>query len=66
MFLQLAALQWMNSETGEVDEVYLVYTDFVNMGRQVATVKKLLPLELEGEGRVKDFEHQSSGPVCGV
>jgi F-type H+-transporting ATPase subunit gamma len=50
--------------TGVVDEVYLVYTSFVNMGRQVATVKKLLPLELEGEGRVKDFEHQSSGPAA--
>jgi F-type H+-transporting ATPase subunit gamma len=49
---------------GVVDEVYLVYTSFVNMGRQVATVKKLLPLELEGEGRVKDFEHQSSGPAA--
>ena len=51
-------------KTGEVDEVYLVYTSFVNMGRQVATVKKLLPLELEGEGRVQDFEHQSNGPAA--
>jgi F-type H+-transporting ATPase subunit gamma len=51
-------------KTGAVDEVYLVYTSFVNMGRQVATVKKLLPLELEGEGRVKDFEHQSNGPAA--
>jgi F-type H+-transporting ATPase subunit gamma len=51
-------------KTGAVDEVYLVYTSFVNMGRQVATVKKLLPLDLEGEGRVKDFEHQSSGPAA--
>jgi len=49
-------------KTGAVDEVYLVYTSFVNMGRQVATVKKLLPLELEGEGRVQDFEHKSIGP----
>ena len=48
---------------GNVDEVFLVYTDFVNMGRQIATVKKLLPLELEGEGLVEDFEHKaSSGP----
>lgn len=48
---------------GNVDEVFLVYTDFINMGRQVATVKKLLPLELEGEGLVEDFEHKaSSGP----
>jgi F-type H+-transporting ATPase subunit gamma len=42
---------------GEVDEVYLVYTDFINMGRQVATMKKLLPLEVgKGEGRVEEFE----------
>jgi len=49
---------------GSVDEVYLVYTDFVNMGRQVATVKKLLPLELEGEGLVHDFEAKSTGPTA--
>jgi F-type H+-transporting ATPase subunit gamma len=51
---------------GNTDEVYLVYTDFVNMGRQVTTVKKLLPLELGGEGRVEDFEHQAphNGPVA--
>lgn len=48
---------------GNVDEVYLVYTDFINMGRQSTTVKKLLPLELDGEGRVEEFEHKSSdGP----
>ena len=51
-------------KTGSVDEVYLVYTDFVNMGRQIATVKKLLPLELEGEGLVEDFNHKSSGPAA--
>jgi F-type H+-transporting ATPase subunit gamma len=51
--------------SGNVDEVFLVYTDFINMGRQVATVKKLLPLELEGEGRVMDFEHKAaSGPAA--
>jgi F-type H+-transporting ATPase subunit gamma len=50
--------------TGKVDEVYLVYTSFVNMGRQTATVKKLLPLDLEGEGRVRDFEHTSHGPAA--
>lgn len=50
---------------GNVDEVFLVYTDFINMGRQIATVKKLLPLELEEEGRVQDFEHTpSSGPAA--
>lgn len=45
---------------GGVDEVFLVYTDFINMGRQVATVKKLLPLELEGEGLVEDFGHKTN------
>ena len=49
---------------GLVDEVYLVYTGFINMGRQVATVKKLLPLELEGEGRVQDFENKAIGPAA--
>ncbi len=42
---------------GEVDEVYMIYTDFINMGRQLTTMKKLLPLEVgSGEGRVVDFE----------
>jgi len=47
---------------GNVDEVYLVYTDFINMGRQATTVKKLLPLELEGEGLVENFVNKSSAP----
>ncbi|MBI5823000.1 MAG: ATP synthase F1 subunit gamma [Chloroflexi bacterium] len=52
-------------KNGEVDEVYLVYTDFINMGRQIATVKKLLPLELGGEGRVEEFEQKSAnGPAA--
>src|ERR1700690_2660524 len=49
---------------GEVDEVYLVYTHFINIGRQVATMKKLLPLEVgSGEGRVENFA-QRSGPAA--
>ncbi|GAB4525837.1 MAG: F0F1 ATP synthase subunit gamma [Anaerolineales bacterium] len=41
---------------GEVDEVYLVYTDFINMIRQIPTKKRLLPLEVEeGETRVQNF-----------
>ncbi|MBX3047469.1 MAG: ATP synthase F1 subunit gamma [Anaerolineales bacterium] len=32
---------------GTADEVYLVYTNFVNMIRQVPVIKKLLPLEFE-------------------
>lgn len=43
----------------QADEVYLVYTDFINMVRQVPVVKKLLPLEVTDEGgRVQDFSHQ--------
>jgi len=29
---------------GEYDEVYVVYSEFISMGRQVATVKQLLPI----------------------
>jgi F-type H+-transporting ATPase subunit gamma len=48
---------------GRSDEVYLVYTDFVNMARQVPTIKKLLPLEVAGdEERVETFEHERVGP----
>jgi F-type H+-transporting ATPase subunit gamma len=44
---------------GEVDEVYLVYTDFINMGRQEPVIKKLLPLEVGPQvGRVEEFAHQ--------
>jgi F-type H+-transporting ATPase subunit gamma len=44
---------------GEVDEAYLVYTDFINMARQASVVKKLLPLEVTDEaGRVQDYAHQ--------
>jgi F-type H+-transporting ATPase subunit gamma len=44
---------------GRADEVFLVYTDFVNMVKQDPVVKKLLPLEVDGgEGRVMDFEHK--------
>src|SRR5512141_947484 len=32
-------------EKGDSDEVYLVYTDFINMARQETKMKKLLPLE---------------------
>ena len=41
---------------GRVDRVYLVYTDFVNLVRQIPRVKQLLPLEIEDEGgRVESF-----------
>ncbi|MGD0877521.1 MAG: ATP synthase F1 subunit gamma [Anaerolineales bacterium] len=44
---------------GEADEVYLVYTNFINMGRQEPVIKQLLPLEVGDQaGRVQDFAHQ--------
>jgi len=44
--------------SGNSDEVFLVYTDFVNMVRQDPTVKKLLPLEVNVEqDRVENFEN---------
>lgn len=49
---------------GHIDEVYLVYTDFISMARQVPTMKKLLPLEVdEGEGRVQVFGESAHGPA---
>ncbi len=43
---------------GEADEVWLVYTHFVNMVKQEPVVKKLLPLEVDSHERVAAFEHQ--------
>jgi len=47
-------------EAGNVDEVHLVYTDFVNMARQVATRKQLLPLELGAGRQVMDLQKGSA------
>jgi F-type H+-transporting ATPase subunit gamma len=41
--------------SGEVDQVFLVYTEFVNMVTQAPVIKKLLPLEVEASKRIKDF-----------
>lgn len=46
------------------DQVYLVYTDFVNLLRQEPTSKLLLPLEVERpEARVTTFEARPAGPA---
>jgi F-type H+-transporting ATPase subunit gamma len=46
---------------GEADEVYLAYTNFINMGRQEPVIKKLLPLEVADEsGLVQDNAHPHS------
>ena len=50
---------------GDVDEVYLVYTEFVSMARQVATVKQILPLDVTNrEGLVRDFGEHHTGPAA--
>jgi F-type H+-transporting ATPase subunit gamma len=56
---RLAVDDYLN---GRVDEVYLVYTKFINMAKQEATSKKLLPLDVEGE-RVQNYDaiHAMSG-----
>jgi F-type H+-transporting ATPase subunit gamma len=49
---------------GRADEVYLVYTNFVNMVVQNPTVKKLLPLEFRSsEGRVESTFSHEEGPT---
>jgi F-type H+-transporting ATPase subunit gamma len=51
--------------SGVCDEVYLVYTDFVTMVKQLTTIKKLLPLEVEeDEQRVQDFIIAGDGPAA--
>jgi len=51
---RLAVEEYLN---GNVDEVYLVYTDYVNMVKQEPAVRKLLPLEVvTGAGRVEEFD----------
>ncbi len=45
----------------KADEVYLVYTDFVNMAKQEATMKKLLPLEFRSAEGLVASEHAAGG-----
>jgi len=46
---------------GNVDEVYLVYTDYFNMVKQEPALRKLLPLEVDsGKGRVEEFNSVSA------
>jgi F-type H+-transporting ATPase subunit gamma len=56
---QLAVSEFLS---GKVDEVYLVYTNFVNMVQQIPKTKKLLPLEVDsGEDRVQAWGESRSG-----
>lgn len=50
---------------GEVDEVFLVYTDFVSLARQSTSVKQLLPLDIgDREGLVQDFGEHHTAPAA--
>ena len=49
---------------GEADEVFLIYTDFVSLARQITNVKKLLPLEISREQLVTDFGENQTGSVA--
>jgi len=59
---RLAVDEFLN---GNADRVFLVYTDFINMVRQVPDIKQLLPLEIStGEGRVEAFEQIKKAPAA--
>jgi len=53
------------AQTGQTEEVYGVYSDFINMLRQEPRVKKLLPLEVEESGeQVMEYSlARTSGPA---
>ena len=58
-FVDVSAVGRMAVEeflAGNADEVYLLYTDFVNMVRQDPVIKKLLPLEYESEEGLVEAE----------
>lgn len=46
----------------KVDEVYLIYTNFVSMARQIPTLERVLPLELKEKTSAQDFEHDLAHP----
>ncbi len=59
---QMAVAEFLS---GNTDEVYLIYTDYINMVRQVPRIKKLLPLEVgRGEGRVETFNQTERGTAA--
>ncbi len=48
----LAGWSLIRSWNSEYDEVYLAYTNFYNMVKQVPEIKKLLPLEMEQHAHI--------------
>lgn len=54
---KIAVEEFLKNET---DEVYLIYTSFINMVKQTPGIQKILPLEIDQpEGRVKNFEPEA-------
>lgn len=52
---------------GSYDEVYVIYSEFLSMAKQVPTVKKLLPIppiEVEGEGIEAEEEGFMAEHIC--
>jgi F-type H+-transporting ATPase subunit gamma len=49
---------------GRVDEVFLVYTDFVNFVTQIPTIKKILPLEVHEDADRVDREALARGKLA--
>lgn len=52
---------------GTYDEVYVIYSEFLSMAKQVPTVKKLLPIppiEVEGEGIEAEEEGFMAEHIC--
>jgi F-type H+-transporting ATPase subunit gamma len=48
---------------GNADQVFIIYSDFVNLLRQIPTKKLLLPLQLEQEAVAADeMQYERSGP----
>jgi F-type H+-transporting ATPase subunit gamma len=69
-FTDISAIGWLAVDeflAGNADEVYLMYTDFVNMVRQDPMKKKLLPLEYETPEELVQVEfagERASGPTA--
>jgi F-type H+-transporting ATPase subunit gamma len=49
--------------SSEYDEVYLAYTNFYNMVKQVPEIKKLLPLEMEQHTHISKLEVKTTSAV---
>ena len=43
---------------GNVDEVYLIYSDFQGMAKQIPTVKQIRPIPSPDDGRVEEEEEE--------